>query len=118
MGEVSCRRPFLRICYFQFEICSEKSSKSPKMVEAFDMGPAGRVSPFIKASRWTLLIVGIWWGNKRWNQHRAVAVERQAYEARMKPIWDAEAKAKREKENREGMIKLAKEVGVKVPANF
>ena len=36
----------------------------------------------------------------------------------MKPIWDAEAAAAKEKANREGMLKLAREVGVKVPANY
>ena len=36
----------------------------------------------------------------------------------MKPIWDAEAAAKKQEANRVGMISLAREVGVKVPADF
>ena len=36
------------------------------MSAAFDMGPAGRVSPLVKTARWTLLIAGIWWGSKRY----------------------------------------------------
>ena len=32
---------------------------------AFDMGPAGRVSPLIKTARWGLLVAGIFWGMKR-----------------------------------------------------
>merc|ERR1712228_711371 len=65
-----------------------------KMAAAFDMGPAGRVSPLVKTARWTLLIAGIWWGSKRYAQLKTIEDERRAYEAKMKPIWDA-AKAKR-----------------------
>ena len=32
----------------------------------------------------------------------------------MKPIWDAEAKVKKDAEARKGMLALAREVGVKV----
>ena len=54
----------------------------------------------------------------RYNANKASEDAIRAYEAKMKPIWDAEKAAKAAKENREGMIKLAREVGVKVPANF
>ena len=40
--------------------------------------------------------------------------EIRAYKARMKPIWDAEKAETAAKVNRENMLKLAKEVGVKV----
>jgi len=33
--------------------------------QAFDLGPAGKVSPLIKTARWGFLIAGIWWGHKR-----------------------------------------------------
>ena len=36
----------------------------------------------------------------------------------MQSIWDAKKAAKAAKENREGMIKLAREVGGKVPENY
>ena len=41
-----------------------------------------------------------------------------AYEARMKPIWDAEKAAVKAKANREQLIILAKETGTPVPENF
>ena len=40
-----------------------------------------------------------------------------AYEARMKPIWDAEKAAEKAKANREQLISLAKETGTKVGRN-
>jgi hypothetical protein len=33
---------------------------------AFDLGPAGKVSPLIKTARWGLLIAGIVWGARRY----------------------------------------------------
>merc|ERR1712051_135084 len=89
-----------------------------KMSAAFDMGPAGRVSPLVKTARWTLLIAGIWWGSKRYAQLKTIEDERRAYEAKMKPIWDAEKAVKKEAANRESMLSLAAAAGVKVPADF
>ena len=54
----------------------------------------------------------------RYNANKAAEDAIRDYEAKMKPIWDAEKAAKAAKENREGMIKLAREVGVKVPENY
>ena len=50
----------------------------------------------------------------RFTHHKAIADERRAYEAKMKPIWDAEERARKEKANREQLLVLAKEAGVKV----
>merc|ERR1711868_322160 len=85
---------------------------------AFDMGPAGRVSPLIKTARWGLLVAGIFWGMKRYNANKATEDAIREHNAKMKPIWDKEAAEKKAVENRQGMIKLAREVGVKVPDNF
>jgi len=82
------------------------------------MGPATRVSPLIKTARWSLLLLGIYWGNKRWNQLKAVEDERRAYEAKMKPIWDAEVAAKKAKDNREQMIYLANVSGTPIPKDY
>ena len=60
------------------------------MSAAFHLGPAGRVSPLVKTARWTLLIDGIWWGSKRYTQLKKFEDERRAYEAKMKPICDAQ----------------------------
>jgi len=99
---------------------SGRSSGKPtaKMSGAFDMGAAVRVSPLIKTCRWTALLLGIWWGNKRYNQLKIVEDEKRAYNARMKPIWDEEKRVEREKNARLQLITLAKDVGVPVPKDF
>lgn len=84
----------------------------------FDMGPAVKVSPLIKTARWSLLIAGIVYGYKRYNVLKAREDEIAAYEAKMKPIWDAEKAAAKAKVDRANMIALAKDVGVPVPENF
>merc|ERR1712142_717483 len=87
--------------------------------QAFDLGPANaRISPFIKLSRWSLLFAGIYWGVHRRQVNLAKADEERAYKARMQPVWDAEAAMKKAKDNREGMLYLAKETGVPVPKDF
>ena len=40
--------------------------------------------------RWTALLVGIWWGGKRWQANKVAEDEHRAYLAKMQPIWDAE----------------------------
>merc|ERR1712141_833373 len=91
--------------------------KDPKM-SAFDMGAALRPSALIRTTRWSLLLVGIWYGNRRYNQLLKQEDEIRAYNARMKPVWDAEKAEKAAKLNRENMLTLAKEVGVPVPPGF
>merc|ERR1712110_766561 len=87
-------------------------------MSAFDMGPAGKVSPLIKTARWGLLIAGIVYGYRRFYVLKAQEDEIAAYEAKMKPIWDAEKAAEKAKANREQLIILARETGTKVPENF
>ena len=46
-------------------------------MSAFDMGPAVRPSALIKTTRWSLLLVGIWYGHKRYvfvdiNEHVSI----------------------------------------------
>merc|ERR1712212_59959 len=84
----------------------------------FDMGPAGKVSPLIKTARWGLLIAGIVYGYKRFNVLKAQEDEIAAYEAKMKPIWDAEKAAEKAKLNREQMLILAKDTGTPIPEGF
>jgi len=86
-------------------------------MSAFDMGEAVRPSALIKTARWSLLLVGIWYGHKRYNQLKIQEDEIRAYNARMKPIWDKEKAEKAAKLNRENMLALAKEVGVKMNPN-
>merc|ERR1712042_110428 len=51
-----------------------------------DMGAAVRVSPLIKTARWSLLLLGIYWGNKRFQQLKVKEDELRAYEAKMNPF--------------------------------
>ena len=83
------------------------------------------------------MLVGIWWGNKRWHANKATEDEHRAYIAKMQPIWDAEKAEKAAKvrllsstsspvidgsfsfqANRENMIYLAKATGTPIPADF
>ena len=91
---------------------------------------------FVQTCRWTALLVGIWWGNKRWQANKAtedevsspvimktldficVLFQHRAYVAKMQPIWDAEKAEKAAKANRETMIYLAKATGTPIPADF
>jgi len=82
------------------------------------MGAAVRVSPLIKLSRWSLLLAGIYYGNKRYHALKVQEDEIRAYEAKMKPIWDAEKAATKAKENRLQMIYLAEATGSKIPEGF
>ena len=50
----------------------------------------------------------------RYAQLKTIEDERRAYEAKMKPIWDAEKAAAKEAANRESMLSLAAAAGVKV----
>ena len=51
-------------------------------------------------------MVGIWWGNKRWQENKATEDEHRAYLAKMQPIWDAEKAAAAAKANRENMASV------------
>lgn len=72
------------------------------------------------AERRFILLFSEFWTNVkiflpfRFEKNKIKEDERRAYEAKMQPIWDAEAKAKKDKINRQSMITLAHEAGVKV----
>jgi len=76
------------------------------------------VSPLIKTCRWTALIAGVYWGAQRFKANQATEDEIRAYNAKMKPVWDAEKAAKANALNRENMIYLANATGTPVPADF
>ena len=54
----------------------------------------------------------------RYQLNKAREDEIRAYNLKMKPTWDAEKVAKDAVANREQLLYLAKETGVKVPANL
>merc|ERR1712062_318575 len=89
-----------------------KNKKIKMSTAAFDMGPAGRVAPLIKLTRWTLLIAGIYYGSKRYSALKAVEDNRRAYEAKMAPVWAAEDAAAKEAAAKKGMADLARQAGV------
>ena len=53
----------------------------------------------------------------RWQKNHATEEEIRAYNSRMQPVWDAERAQEKAKANREELIRLAKETGVKVSRN-
>ena len=60
------------------------------------------------AKKWTALMLSPEY-LFRYNKNKAAEDEIRAYNARMKPIWDAQAAAEKAKANKEEMEKLAKE---------
>uniref|UniRef100_A0A0K2TWE1 ATP synthase F(0) complex subunit e, mitochondrial n=1 Tax=Lepeophtheirus salmonis TaxID=72036 RepID=A0A0K2TWE1_LEPSM len=88
------------------------------MASHIDLGPIGKVSPLVKLCRWTALSLGVYWGIKRYNVHKATEDEIRAYNARMKPVWDLEKAQMKAKSNREQLLILAKETGVVPPPEF
>lgn len=65
-----------------------------------------KVSPFIKLARWSLLLLGVWYGSTRWNYLHRKEEKYRAYLAEMKPVWDAEAAAKKKEEDAKQMAEL------------
>ena len=68
-----------------------------------------RVSPFIKLARWSLLLLGIWYGSTRWNYLHRKEEKYRDYLNEMKPIWDAEAAAKKKEAERLEMEDLKRQ---------
>lgn len=58
-----------------------------------------RVSPLIKLSRWSLLLLGIWYGSTRWNYLHKKEEKYRDYLKEMKPVWDAEAAEKKKRDD-------------------
>lgn len=59
-----------------------------------------RVSPAIKFARWSLLLLGVWYGSTRWNYLHRKEEKYRDYLREMKPTWDAEAAAKKKEADR------------------
>ncbi|XP_037068162.1 ATP synthase subunit e, mitochondrial-like [Pollicipes pollicipes] len=77
-----------------------------------------RVSPLIKAGRWSALLVGVLYGSKHYNTLSKREVELREIEAKQKVVRDAQLAKERAVQNREQMLYLAKETGTPVPADF
>lgn len=59
------------------------------------MSEAIRISPLIKFGRWSLLLLGIWYGSTRWNYLHRKEEKYRDWLRETKPIRDAEAAAKK-----------------------
>lgn len=68
-----------------------------------------RVSPLIKLSRWSLLLIGIWYGSTRWNYLHRKEEKYRDYLKEMKPQWDAEAAAKKKEAQDREMAELKRQ---------
>ncbi|CAG2100998.1 unnamed protein product [Medioppia subpectinata] len=85
---------------------------------ALELKAPVKVSPLIRFCRWSLLITGIAYGlqhnrtlTKREKEHRIQLRQK-------KIIWDEEQRLNKLKENRVGMLYLAKATNTKIPDNF
>uniref|UniRef100_A0A4D5R9K9 ATP synthase F(0) complex subunit e, mitochondrial n=1 Tax=Scolopendra viridis TaxID=118503 RepID=A0A4D5R9K9_SCOVI len=82
------------------------------------LAPPVRVSPLIKASRWSFLLLGIMWGASRKRSLTKKEIEIREYEAKQKVIRDAQKAVEKQRNNRVEMLYLAKEAGTPIPADF
>ncbi|XP_045127798.1 ATP synthase subunit e, mitochondrial-like [Portunus trituberculatus] len=82
------------------------------------LGAPVRVSPLIKFGRWTALVTGILYGRSHFNGLKAKEVVIREEEAKKQAIRDVQLAEEKLKHNRQEMIYLAGEAGVKVPPNF
>ncbi|KAK4020665.1 ATP synthase subunit e, mitochondrial [Daphnia magna] len=77
-----------------------------------------QVSPLIKFGRYSALLLGIMWGSHRFRVNKAAEDSWRAEEAERKVIRDAQKAEEKLRFNREELLYLAKQAGVKVPPNF
>ncbi|XP_076067567.1 ATP synthase, subunit E [Oratosquilla oratoria] len=82
------------------------------------LGAPVRVSPLIKFSRYTALVVGLLYGSSRFKTLSAKEKVIQEEEAKLAAIREAEMAEEKKRLGREEMLYLAKEAGVQVPADF
>ena len=68
--------------------------------------------------RYTALIAGIMWGSHRYKVNKANEDAWRIEEAERKIVRDAKKAEEKQKLNREELIYLATQSGVKVPPNF
>ncbi|XP_063867578.1 ATP synthase subunit e, mitochondrial-like [Scylla paramamosain] len=82
------------------------------------LGAPVRVSPLIKFGRWTALVTGILYGRSHFNSLKAKEAVIREEETKKQAIRDAQLAEEKLKNNKQEMIYLAGEAGVKVPPNF
>ncbi|KAI9564640.1 hypothetical protein GHT06_008381 [Daphnia sinensis] len=77
-----------------------------------------QVSPLIKFGRYSALLLGIMWGSHRFRVNKAKEDAWRVEEAERKVVRDAQKAEEKLRLNREELLYLANQAGVKVPPNF
>uniref|UniRef100_A0A6M2E0Q1 ATP synthase F(0) complex subunit e, mitochondrial n=1 Tax=Amblyomma tuberculatum TaxID=48802 RepID=A0A6M2E0Q1_9ACAR len=83
-----------------------------------ELAPPVSVSPFIRACRWGFLTAGIFYGTFSYRRLSRKEAKVREYEAKQMELLKGKREAEKQKQIREEMITLAKDVGVPVPPNF
>uniref|UniRef100_A0A023FYA4 ATP synthase F(0) complex subunit e, mitochondrial n=1 Tax=Amblyomma parvum TaxID=251391 RepID=A0A023FYA4_AMBPA len=83
-----------------------------------ELAPPVSVSPFIRACRWGFLAAGIFYGAFNYKRLSRKEAKVREYEAKQMEILKVKREAEKQKQIREEMITLAKDVGVPIPPNF
>uniref|UniRef100_A0A0C9SBK2 ATP synthase F(0) complex subunit e, mitochondrial n=1 Tax=Amblyomma americanum TaxID=6943 RepID=A0A0C9SBK2_AMBAM len=83
-----------------------------------ELAPPVSVSPFIRSCRWGFLAAGIAYGAFNYKRLSRKEAKIREYEAKQMEVLKVKREAEKQKQIREEMITLAKDVGVPVPPNF
>merc|ERR1712198_521052 len=82
------------------------------------LGAPVRVSPLIKFGRWTALLTGVLYGRSHFKSLQAKEVILREEEAKQAVVRNAQLEEEKKKLNREEMLYLAGQAGVKVKPDF
>ncbi len=82
------------------------------------MNIRNKLSLSLQFGRWSALLLGIMWGSHRFSTLKTKEDAWRVEEAERKIIRDAHKAAEKTKLNREELLYLAGQAGVKVPPNF
>ncbi|GIY05758.1 ATP synthase subunit e, mitochondrial [Caerostris darwini] len=87
-------------------------------MSAVELPPPVRVSPFIRACRYGALGTGVVYGLLRYKYLKRKETKRRDYENKQKAILDAQKAEMTKVNQRNEMLYLAKECGIKPPADY
>jgi F-type H+-transporting ATPase subunit e len=84
----------------------------------FQIGILTPVLYLFQFGRWSALLLGIMWGSHRYNTLKASETAWRVEEAERKIVKEAHKATEKTRLNREELLYLADQAGVKVPPNF
>ncbi|CAL1279717.1 unnamed protein product [Larinioides sclopetarius] len=87
-------------------------------MSAAELSPPLRVSPFIRACRYGALATGLVYGALRFKYLKRKETKRRDFESKQKAILDAKKAEEAKVNQRNEMLYLAKECGIKPPEGF